>query len=92
MPNPEDIVDRGFLEARGKLLEVAAFLDRAERYGRADDYRVVALKKALATLSDSASASQRADAFLRAMSDPTEQPLDRATTGPAAGAWQQSTE
>lgn len=86
MPEPEDVVDRGFLEARGKLLEAAAFLDRVERYGRANDYRVTALKDALATLCDAEYEGARAEAFLRAMSDPTVEPIARATS-PAAGAW-----
>ncbi|WP_269540505.1 hypothetical protein [Cerasicoccus fimbriatus] len=86
MPAPDDIVDRGFLEARGKLLEVAAFLDRAERYGRADDYRVAALKQAMRELCDAKQVG-RAEAFLRAMSDPTSEPAPQAGK-PAAGAWE----
>lgn len=86
MSQADDVVDRGFLEARGKLLEAAAFLDRAERYGRADDYRVVALQNALATLCDAKYRGKRAESFLLAMSDPTQEPIAQATP-PAAGAW-----
>lgn len=91
MKTPEDVVDRGFLEARGKLLEVAAFLDRAERHGRADDYRVVALRQALAELSDAKLTGKQAEAFLLAMSDPTTEPIAQATA-PAAGAWKPESE
>lgn len=86
MSHPEDVVDRGFLEARGKLLEVAAFLDRADRYGRAEDYRVAALRQAISELCNAKSGARRAEAFLIAMSDPTAEPIAKATT-PAAGAW-----
>ncbi len=86
MDAPEDVVDRGFLEARGKLLEVAAFLDRAERYGRADDYRVAALRQAMNELCNAKHMGSRAEAFLLAMSDPTAEPIEKATS-PAAGAW-----
>jgi len=90
MKSADDVVDRGFLEARGKLLEVVAFLDRAERHGRAEDYRVVALKRAMMELCTTKSLSQ-AEAFLLAMSDPTESPIERATA-PAAGAWKPQSE
>lgn len=85
MKAPDDVVDRGFLEARGKLLEVAAFLDRADRHGRAGDYRVAALRRAMLELCETKS-GPRAEAFLLAMSDPTGEPIERATA-PAAGAW-----
>ncbi len=81
-----DPVEAGFLDARGKLIEVAAFLDRVERKGRAEDYRVRALQMALGKLSKPDAAGERAGSVLRALSDPTTVPAMRAGA-PAAGAW-----
>jgi hypothetical protein len=81
-----DPVEAGYLDARGKLIEVAAFLDRVERRERADDYRVQALKAALGKLAAPDEAADRAGSVLRALSDPTNKPAERAGA-PAAGAW-----
>ncbi len=43
----EKIIDLGFLDARSKLIDVAAFFDRVERYEADDDFRVQALKEAV---------------------------------------------
>ena len=40
------VVDHSFVPVRAKLLEVAAFLDRVERYGAAGDFRCAALRQA----------------------------------------------
>jgi len=82
-----DPVEAGFLDARGKLIEVAAFLDRVERHGKADDYRVRALQKALGKLTKPDAPAERAASVLRALSDPTSAPAARAESS-AAGAWQ----
>ena len=81
-----DPVEAGFVDARGKLIEVAAFLDRAERRGRAEDYRVRALQAALGRLTKPDAAAERAGSVLRALSDPTTKPSAQAGA-PAAGAW-----
>ena len=81
-----DPVDAGFLDARGKLIDVAAFLDRVDRHHRADDYRVEALKQALAKLVSPDASADRAGSVLRSLSDPTSAPIEHAGT-PAAGAW-----
>jgi hypothetical protein len=82
-----DPVEAGFLDARGKLIDVAAFLDRAERRGRAGDYRVEALKQALQKLASPDAFAERAASVLRALSDPTALPVAKAGT-PATGAWE----
>jgi hypothetical protein len=80
------IIEHGFVPARAKLIEVAAFLDRVERYGSADDFRCVALREAAALLVDGKSG--RARRILESLSDPTTNP-DKKSTGKAAlGAWQ----
>ena len=51
-PTSQQVVDRYFLEHRAKLIDIAAFLDRVDRAGGTTDYRIAALSKALAVLSD----------------------------------------
>jgi hypothetical protein len=84
--SPHALVDHGFVPVRAKLIEVAAFLDRVERYGAADDFRCVALRKAAKILLDGK--PERARRTLESLSDPTTKP-DAVSTGKAAlGAWQ----
>jgi len=79
------VVDHGFVPVRAKLIEVAAFLDRVERYAVADDFRCAALRRAAALLVDGRPA--RARRMLEQLSDPTTRP-DAVSTGKAAlGAW-----
>ena len=83
---PGAVVDHTFVPVRAKLIEVAAFLDRVERYGAADDFRCAALRQAAKILVDGQPA--RARRILEQLSDPTTQP-DVITSGKAAlGAWQ----
>ena len=84
--SPRGLVDHGFVPVRAKLIEVAAFLDRVERYGAADDFRCTALRQAAKLLVDGQ--PERARRILEQLSDPTTQP-DAVSTGKAAlGAWQ----
>jgi hypothetical protein len=71
---------------RAKVIEVAAFLDRVERYGVADDFRCAALREAAALLADGK--PQRARRILEALSDPTTEPAASAAGKAAVGAWQ----
>ncbi len=81
------VVDRYFLEHRGKLLDLAAFLDRIDRaQGATDadhDPRVAALLHAVALLNDGE--PDRVRRIQLALSDPTDTPLDNAPPGPAHG-------
>ncbi len=61
MPHPRDaaaVLDRDFLELRGKLLEVAATLDRLDRapqhraHAEGHDRRVSQLRRALESLNE----------------------------------------
>ncbi|MGH8017304.1 MAG: hypothetical protein ACREIA_03295 [Opitutaceae bacterium] len=84
--SPRAIVDQDFASARAKLLDVAAFLDRVERYAAADDFRCAALRQAAALLVDGK--PERARRILEKLSDPTTEP-DATSSGKAAtGAWQ----
>jgi hypothetical protein len=79
------LVDLQFIDARARVLDVAAFLDRLERHGQSDDPRVVALRASLSILSSDA--PHRARRLLEAWSDPTLEPIPAATTQGALGAW-----
>ncbi|MBL9204052.1 MAG: hypothetical protein JNN01_03160 [Opitutaceae bacterium] len=80
------IVDTSFVPVRAKLLEVAAFLDRVERYGVADDFRCAALRQAAGLLVDGE--PERARRILEALSDPTTAPEATSSGKAALGAWQ----
>jgi hypothetical protein len=76
-----------FLDARSKLIDLAAFLDRVERCPGEDDFRLRSFRAALRHLSESD--TEKAKAVLLTLSDPTMEPLEAATTKGAAGAWPQ---
>ena len=71
------------MEARAKLIDIAAFMDRVERDGFTDDFRYLAFKDALKEL-DSDSRTQN---VLLSLSDPTTELIPAATTKAASGAW-----
>lgn len=83
-PPPVNLVDLGFLDARIKLIDIAAFLDRVQRHGQDGDYRVRALRAALAELSTAPVG--RARRVLEALSDPSTAPIPAATVQGAFGA------
>ena len=82
LPSPQ-VLDRYFLDARSRLLDVAAFLDRIDRGNNtsavADDPRLEKLWQALEIMHDGS--SDRAQRILRLFSidyDPTwERPKPR---------------
>ena len=80
------IIDDWFIPVRAKLIDLAAFLDRVERYGVADDYRCAALREAAALLTDGQ--PERARRILEKLSDPTTVPDEKSTGKAAYGAWQ----
>jgi hypothetical protein len=80
-----DLAAIGFMDARAKLIDLAAFLDRGERHDLTADYRYAALARASAILTDGRPG--RAKRVLEALSDPTADPLENADGKAAAGAW-----
>jgi len=88
METSSSLVDHGFMDARSKLLDVAAFFDRMERHGQADDFRVRALRQAVPLLA--AGEVGRVRAILELWSDPTAEPIPVATVQGAAGAWKEA--
>lgn len=81
-----DMVDAYFMDARSKLIDIAAFMDRVERFGGTDDYRYQEFVKALAALET----SNRAETVLNMLSDPSTEPSDKAGFNPAAGAYKKA--
>ena len=79
-------MEHGFVPARAKLIDVAAFLDRVERYEIAKDFRCAALREAAAVLVDGK--PERARRILEKLSDPTTEPEATSTGKAALGAWQ----
>ncbi len=81
----QQVLDLYFLDARHKLVELAAFLDRVERARGGDDFRLKSFRAALAKLEGKK--KNKAKAVLLAFSDPTTKPILVATTKSACGAF-----
>jgi hypothetical protein len=81
----QEVLDLYFVEARAKLVDVAAFLDRAQRAGGVDDFRLKAFRAALGHLRSGQ--PDRARRVLAGLSDPTTQPSKSAGSKSACGAW-----
>jgi hypothetical protein len=81
----QELMDLYFLDARARLIDIAAFLDRIERAEGEDDFRLRAFRKAVGVLS--AEKSQKAKEVLLEFSDPTGEPIPRAHGKGACGAW-----
>jgi len=83
--NRRELLDLYYLEARAKLIDVAAFLDRLERAEGASDFRLTAFTQALTELDRGQ--GSRVERVLGSLSDPTTEPIPAATTKAACGAW-----
>jgi len=81
----EALADLYYMDARARVLDLAAFLDRMDRASGADDHRLRSLRAALATLGDGK--PERARRILESWSDPSVEPSARADTKGATGAW-----
>lgn len=81
----QQVLDHGFLEARHRLIDIAAFLDRLDRGTGEADFRLVAFRSALAELVKDEPA--RTERVLLAFSDPTLEPIASAPGKGAMGAW-----
>ena len=83
MTKPE-VLDLYFIEARHKLIEIAAFLDRVDRAGGKPDFRLAAFRKALRAINAKPARARR---VLLAFSDPTRKPIAHAPGKGACGAF-----
>lgn len=81
----QHVLDLYFMEARAKLIDLAAFLDRVDRATGDADFRLTGFNEALQQLG--AGHAQRARNVLLSLSDPTTEPVPAATTKAASGAW-----
>ncbi|MEC7223322.1 MAG: hypothetical protein ACPGNW_06220 [Verrucomicrobiales bacterium] len=79
-----NLVDHGFMDARIKLIDVAAFLDRIQRHEQTDDYRFHALKDAINELQTDEVG--RVGRILSKLSDHSVEPIDKADIQGAFGA------
>lgn len=84
MPTKQELLDLQFIDARHKLIDLAAFFDRIERHPGAADFRFDALRAALPILL--APGPDRARAVLEALSDPSTEPIPCAVRQGALGA------
>jgi hypothetical protein len=81
----QQILDLYFFDARHKLIELAAFLDRVERADGKDDFRLKAFRVALGELTGKK--KEKAKNVLLAFSDSTTEPIAKATGKGATGAY-----
>ncbi|MDB6121685.1 MAG: hypothetical protein JWQ71_678 [Pedosphaera sp.] len=81
----QQILDLYFMDARCKLIDLAAFIDRVERSAGEEDFRMKAFRQALSELSKGE--TEKAKRVLMTLSDPTTEPIAAATTKAACGAW-----
>jgi hypothetical protein len=80
----QQVLDLYFMDARCKLIDLAAFMDRVERANGDEDFRMVEFRKAMRELEGK---NNRAERVLLALSDPTADPIPAATTKAACGAY-----
>lgn len=85
MLNRQQLLDLYFLDARARVIDIAAFLDRVDRAEGEADFRLDALRQALTKLH--ANEPRRAREVLLALSDPTTAPIEKAPGKGAIGAW-----
>lgn len=76
--------DLQFIAARASLLDLAAFMDRVQRHGQQEDYRLAALREALPILLSEE--PHRVRRILESLSDRTVEPIVAATIQGAFGA------
>jgi len=81
----QELLDLYFMDARSKLIDIAAFLDRLDRAEGDADFRLAAFREALKELSRVD--PSRAKQVLMTFSDPTTEPLAAAPGKGACGAW-----
>jgi hypothetical protein len=80
----QQVLDLYFMDARAKLLDIAAFMDRVERAEGPEDFRMKAFRDTISVLKTK---KNRAEKVLLSFSDPTKQPIPMATTKAANGAY-----
>ena len=80
-----ELLDLYFMDARARLIDLAAFLDRVDRGTGEADFRLAAFRKALGELASHT--PERARSVLLSLSDPTADPIEKSPGKGAVGAW-----
>jgi hypothetical protein len=80
-----ELLELYFMDARSKLIDLAAFLDRLDRAEGEADFRLQAFRTALKELDQDE--PTRAKRVLLSLSDPTTEPIAAAPGKGACGAW-----
>ena len=83
----QQVLDLYFMEARAKLIDLGAFIDRVERSEGTDDFRMKAFREALSELTKAE--PEKAKRVLLTFSDPTTEPIPVAPGKGAVGTWRQ---
>jgi hypothetical protein len=83
-----ELLDLYFVDARARLIDIAAFLDRIERAEPPEDFRTEAFLQALKELEKPG--PDRARRVLLALSDPTREPVSKSPGKGACGAFPSS--
>ncbi|HZL43166.1 MAG TPA: hypothetical protein VFD66_07775 [Verrucomicrobiae bacterium] len=81
----QQVLDLYFMDARSKLIDIAAFMDRLERSSGEEDFRMKAFREALSQLGPAGADNARQ--VLLKFSDPTLEPIAVAPGKGACGAW-----
>jgi len=81
----EQVLDMYFMDARCKLIDIAAFLDRVERSEGKDDFRIKAFREAITEVTGKK--KDKAKRVLLSFSDPSKKPIEEAPGKGACGAW-----
>jgi hypothetical protein len=81
----QQVLDLYFMDARSKLIDLAAFLDRVDRADGDADFRWKAFRVAMKELEGKK--AERAKNVLLVLSDPTSKPIPQAPGKGACGAW-----
>ena len=84
MADRKNILDLYFLDARARLIDIAAFMDRVDRADGKTDFRYDAFREALKALESGQ--PDRAKKVLLEFSDPSDEPIPKATVKAACGA------
>ena len=85
MPSKTDILDLYFMDARYKLIDIAAFLDRLDRHEGESDSRHSGFLKAMEAMLNPGD-QPRAKAVLESLSDHSTEPVESSTIQFAYGA------
>jgi hypothetical protein len=80
-----EVLDLYFMDARSKLIDLAAFLDRVDRADGEADFRLDAFRAASQELHQNI--PERAKRVLLAFSDRSQEPIPTASSKGAVGAW-----